>query len=71
MELALILCVCVTMNSDDADCWTGCVGDYDWLGQRGAGAGWGNAAAGEERGCGYTPGQVTAGEMLSGAEIKA
>lgn len=48
MELALILCVGVTVNSDDANRWTGCVGDYDWLGQRGAGAGWGHAAAAEK-----------------------
>lgn len=47
MELALILRVGVTVNSDDADRWAGCVGDDDWLGQCGAGAGWGHTAAAE------------------------
>lgn len=47
MELALILCVGVTVNSDDADRRAGCVGDDDWLGQCGEGAGWGHTGAAE------------------------
>lgn len=47
MEFALILCVRVTVNSDDADCWARCVGDDDWLGQYGARTGWGHTAAAE------------------------
>lgn len=70
MELALILCVRVTMNSDDANCWTGCVGDYDWLGQHGAGAGWRYSAAAEERCCGYTPGQITVKKKKRGKKDK-
>lgn len=45
MELALILCVGVTVDSDDADRRAGRVGDDDWLGQRGIR--WGHTAAAE------------------------
>lgn len=48
MELALILSVCVTVNSDDANRRARCIGDYDWLGQCDARAGWGYAAAAEK-----------------------
>lgn len=41
VELALILSVGVTVNSDDADRWAGCVRDDDRLGQ--CGAGWGHS----------------------------
>lgn len=39
MKLALILCVGVTVNGDDADSRAGSVGDDDWLRQCGAGGG--------------------------------
>lgn len=55
MELALILCVSVTVDSDDADRRARCVGDDDWLGQRGAGAGWCHTTAAEQCCSGYTP----------------
>ena len=48
MELPLILSVGVTVNSDDANRWAGCVRDDDWLGQCVAGAGWSHAAAAEK-----------------------
>lgn len=47
MEFALIFCVSVAVNRDDADRWAGCVGDDDWLGPCGAGAGWGHTVAAE------------------------
>lgn len=47
MELALIFCVSVTVNSDDADRRAGCVGDDDWLGQCGAGTGWSHTTTAE------------------------
>lgn len=44
MEFALILSVSVAVNSDDADCWAGCVGDDDWLWPGGTGRGHTTAA---------------------------
>lgn len=47
MKLALVLCVGVAVNGDDADRRAGRVGDDDWLTQCGDGAGRGHATAAE------------------------
>lgn len=55
MELALVFCVGVTVNSNDANRRAGCVRDDDWLRQHGAGGGWSHAAAADVWCSGYTP----------------
>lgn len=58
MKLALIFCVSVTVNRDDADRWTGCVRDDDWLGQHSGGSRWGHTSTAECCG-GDTPKNTT------------
>lgn len=66
VELPFVLCVSVAVNSDDAHCWAGCVGDYDWLGQGHTRRWWGYIIAAEKRSGGYTPTKTWKKEDVKG-----